>query len=336
MSDTAYPVYQHYGTNAQRLAFTPAPAAGTQPIYIWYETDTDNYYIYTTAWKGPFASGGGGTVSTTGSPASGNLTKFSGALTVTNGDLSGDVTTSGTLATTIANNAVTTAKITNSAVTLAKIANAAANSVLIGSGAAGSGSAYAELTLGTGLSMSGTTLNASASGGGLVLLEQHTASSSASLVFTSWYSSSYDNYKVEFVSLLPATNDTELELNWSSDGGSTWDTSAIYSLGFIYQPIGATGTSGSATGGTWASLAANVSNAATGGINGSFELYDPGSTSAYKTSIGLSTFKHSTLGQIMFWRMFLYANASAVNAFRLQMNSGNIASGTCRIYGIAK
>ena len=56
MSDTSYPVFQRYGTAAQRAAFTPSPAAGTQPIYEWYETDTDNLYIYTTAWKGPFAA----------------------------------------------------------------------------------------------------------------------------------------------------------------------------------------------------------------------------------------------------------------------------------------
>ncbi|MDD1677633.1 MAG: hypothetical protein LUO93_00420, partial [Methanomicrobiales archaeon] len=60
-------------------------------------------------------SGGAGTVTTTGSPASGNLTKFSGATSITNGDLSGDVTTSGTLATTIANNAVTLAKLATQA-----------------------------------------------------------------------------------------------------------------------------------------------------------------------------------------------------------------------------
>src|SRR5499427_2475029 len=47
------------------------------------------------------AGGGGGTVSTTGSPASGNLTQFSGATTITTGNLSGDVTTSGTLAATV-------------------------------------------------------------------------------------------------------------------------------------------------------------------------------------------------------------------------------------------
>lgn len=53
---------------------------------------------------------GTGTVTTTGSPANGNLTKFSGATSITNGDLSGDVTTSGALSATIATGAVTDAK----------------------------------------------------------------------------------------------------------------------------------------------------------------------------------------------------------------------------------
>lgn len=48
------------------------------------------------------ASGGSGTVTTTGSPATGNLTKFSGGTSIVNGDLSGDITTAGTLAATLA------------------------------------------------------------------------------------------------------------------------------------------------------------------------------------------------------------------------------------------
>jgi hypothetical protein len=76
-------------------------------------------------------------------------------------DGSGNVTAAGT----IQSNAVTTGKINNSAVTLAKIANAAANSVLLGAGAAGSGAAYAEISLGSGLTMTGTTLSASGASG---------------------------------------------------------------------------------------------------------------------------------------------------------------------------
>lgn len=52
---------------------------------------------------------GSGTVTTTGSPASGNLTKFSGATSVTNADLTGDVTTAGGVATTLAVSGVTAA-----------------------------------------------------------------------------------------------------------------------------------------------------------------------------------------------------------------------------------
>ncbi len=43
-----------------------------------------------------------GSVTVTGSPASGNLTEFSGSTSITNGNLSGDVTTSNTLVTTVA------------------------------------------------------------------------------------------------------------------------------------------------------------------------------------------------------------------------------------------
>lgn len=62
--------------------------------------------------------------------------------------------------------------VANSAITLAKIANAAASGKLLGSSATGSGSPYSEISLGTNLSMSGSTLNASGSGGSSILLGQ--------------------------------------------------------------------------------------------------------------------------------------------------------------------
>lgn len=51
---------------------------------------------------------GSGTVTTSGSPASGNLTKFTSATAISNTDLTGDVTTSGTAATTVAKIQTTT------------------------------------------------------------------------------------------------------------------------------------------------------------------------------------------------------------------------------------
>jgi hypothetical protein len=57
---------------------------------------TTNFLRADGSWASP-PGPGAGTVTTTGSPASGNLTKFSGATSIVNGDLSGDCTTSGTL-----------------------------------------------------------------------------------------------------------------------------------------------------------------------------------------------------------------------------------------------
>jgi hypothetical protein len=62
----------------------------------------------------------------------------------------------------LAVNSVVTSKIANGAVTLSKIANAASECLL---GATADGSAYQELTLGTGLSIDGSTINADSIGG---------------------------------------------------------------------------------------------------------------------------------------------------------------------------
>lgn len=81
------------GNNGTLGSSLVIPASSVAYCYGW---DNTNYQC--TVVSPP----GSGTVSTTGSPASGNLAKFSGAAAVTNGDLSGDASTSGTLAVTLA------------------------------------------------------------------------------------------------------------------------------------------------------------------------------------------------------------------------------------------
>ncbi len=88
MSDTAYNVFQHYGTHAARLAFTPSPGATGQPIYLWYETDTGSTFLYDTTWH-TLSTSAPGTVTNTG-------TLTANALIIGNGGADVKVTTTGT------------------------------------------------------------------------------------------------------------------------------------------------------------------------------------------------------------------------------------------------
>lgn len=80
------------GEGAGALAYAPPISLG----YVLTDNGPGNDPTFQAA------SGGSGTVTTTGSPSSGNLAKFSGSTSITAGDLSGDVNTNGTLVTTLA------------------------------------------------------------------------------------------------------------------------------------------------------------------------------------------------------------------------------------------
>lgn len=178
----------------------------------------------------------------------------------------------------------------------------------------------------------------SGSGGGLVLLEQHTASASATLDFTSWYSASYDVYVIEFIGIRPATDNVALWMRMSTNGGSSYASGAAdYAWAFNQSTIGFTSGLGDNSdseielvNGIDTTFTANV-------VDGTVKLYHPASTSV---DIQIT-------GQITTWKndSNFYANncagmyrnsniPAAVNAFRVLMSSGNIASGTIRVYGI--
>jgi hypothetical protein len=64
MFDSLLETFIHYGTDAERLAFTPAPPeiSGTpiKILYIWEVSDAvvPTFYMYTTTWLGPFTASG--------------------------------------------------------------------------------------------------------------------------------------------------------------------------------------------------------------------------------------------------------------------------------------
>lgn len=171
-------------------------------------------------------------------------------------------------------------------------------------------------------------------GGGLVLLEQHTASSSATLDFTTWYSSTYDDYEIHALAVLPATADAKLLMRMSTNAGVSYDSGTNYGWELFAMAFNATGSDGANGGATSIQLSFG-STTGTAPIVGVYRLFSPGSASLYKMVIS-STRSISSTQRLSGVGGGAYEVATAVNAFQFLMSSGNIASGTIRVYGVAK
>jgi len=176
--------------------------------------------------------------------------------------------------------------------------------------------------------------------GAMALVEQHTASSSTELDFTSWYSSTFDEYIIELLNVIPATNAVSLLLQYSTNGGSTYDNSAIYAWTSNYSSTSATGgnigTSAQTSLALHLDTSASVSSTTSrGGVCGQHRLYSPGSTTFYKRTVGGVTFYNNPAAlDVQVHGGTVYASVTAVNAFRVFFSSGNITSGIVRVYGI--
>lgn len=131
-----------YGRNAVEIVNVPAGnIAATDVQAAIDELDTEKLGVSATA-------------ASATQLATGRTIAITGDLTYTSPSFNGtgNVTAAGTIA--------------NDAVTFAKMQNSTAASILLGRGAGAGAGDFQEITLGTNLSMSGTTLNASGGGGG--------------------------------------------------------------------------------------------------------------------------------------------------------------------------
>jgi hypothetical protein len=173
---------------------------------------------------------------------------------------------------------------------------------------------------------------------GLVLLEQHTAAASATLDFTSFISSTYDQYLFELVDIVPATDDTIPYMRVGTGGGPTYDAGNNYGwTGWRWLNSGS-GTSGAASGEAQISLTLAIHKAANWPpLCGSLKLFNPQSSSTNKLITGqfetFDTAANLPLGTVL---AASYQAVTAITAVRFLMSSGNITSGTIRVYGVAK
>jgi hypothetical protein len=182
-------------------------------------------------------------------------------------------------------------------------------------------------------------------GGGLTLLEEHTASGSTSLDFTTrnatgqsgaTFQSDFDEYLIEIDHVIPATNSVQLYLRFSTDGGSTYISSGSYSWNHLFlYGSGSSGTEGG-TADSFIGVGGAAVASAGKGVWGVVNVIRPGEAgTAYRTVTKDTIRDHTSVGLVHDTGIG-WISTTAVDALRFLFSSGNITSGSIRIYGIVK
>ena len=173
------------------------------------------------------------------------------------------------------------------------------------------------------------------------LISSQTASSSASISFTSGLDDTYDVYCFRYFDIHPETDAKNFLVDFSADGGSNYNLNKQTTL-FQAQHAEADNDS---------SLSYNTSGDlqnTTGGVNlerflgadadqaasGELYLYSPDSTTFAKYFKSITVIaERNDYAQIGFIGGYVNST-SAINAVKFEMSSGDIDSGTIKLFGI--
>jgi hypothetical protein len=145
-----------------------------------------------------------------------------------------------------------------------------------------------------------SSLPASIPTGALTLLSTQTASASASIEFTSGIDSTYDSYVFKYISIHPATNNTQFTFNLSTDGGSNYNVTKTTTYFDAYHDEADTGTdlrylatSDLAQSTAYQPLGISVGNLDDETISGEIQIFNPSSSTFVKHFISRSNTYYS-------------------------------------------
>lgn len=172
---------------------------------------------------------------------------------------------------------------------------------------------------------------------GPVQLSVATASSSAQLVLTG-ITSAHPIHIIQLSNLVPATDGVNLGMQYSTDGGSTWMTTSQYEWGSLRNV--SSGPTGSGSGGGGAdyiflnSNSLSITNDAGKGFTGSLTLHNLAGSGNRKMMTGQGVFPASGGVYAQVSLNGVTAFTTAVSAVKFFFSSGNIASGSARLFGV--
>ena len=197
-------------------------------------------------------------------------------------------------------------------------------------------------------SVSDVTSGASLSSGAMTLIKTLTASSSATLSFVDGTSdvvldSTYPIYIFKFIGVHPATDGTSLTFNMSVDTGSNYNVTKTTSAFKAYHNEGDSATGLGYDTGDDLAQSTSFSILTVGGgtgndndenISGELILFNPSSTTFVKHFMSRVNNTQSSGYSIDGYSAGYGNTTSAVDAIQFKFASGNIDSGTIKLYGI--
>ena len=189
-----------------------------------------------------------------------------------------------------------------------------------------------------------TSLPSGVGGGSLNLISTQTASSSSTISFTSGIDSTYKEYIFKFINIHPA-DVSEFQFNLSADSGSNYNVTKTTT--FFRPTHRENGADGGITYRTPADLAQGtgfqsltqalgdtaVDNDA--GASGYLHLFNPSSTTFVKHFIAEVQHVHNNDYSMDVFVAGYGNTTSAIDAVQFKASSGNIDSGTIKLYGVS-
>ena len=186
-----------------------------------------------------------------------------------------------------------------------------------------------------------TALPSGVSAKSMILLTTETASSSATISFTSGIDSTYDEYVFKFINVQPATDGKKFSVGFR-DGSTNYDATKTTTYFYAYHSEDDTGAVGLGYEGAndlaqstgFQPLSNATGSDSDEGVSGELRLYSPSSTTYVKHFMArVNSYGNYPINVDS--HIAGYCNVTAaIDGVQFKYDSGNIASGTIKLYGI--
>ena len=176
--------------------------------------------------------------------------------------------------------------------------------------------------------------------GSLTFISKQTASSSATISFTSGIDSTYKEYIFYFNNIHPATDNVKFLFQGSTNGGSSYGITITSSAFYSYhaendagQGLGYYSSEDLAQSTSFQPLIVFSGNENDECVSGSMQLFNPSSTTFVKHFISRGNAYSGDYSQEVYVGGY-FNTTSAINAVQFKMSSGNMDSGDIILFGL--